>query len=307
VITQDSKKKNLSGTIMKVSLIGLGIMGEPIARNLLKAGFSLTVFNRSLIKSNPFKGLAVIAGSAQEAISASDVTILVVPSEKEIDEVLHVVDSRIQAQIKNKIIVNIATVAPEYSERISIEITAAGGNYIEAPVSGSRKPAEEGNLVILAAGEDTYIDRIQHIFSAIGKTTLRCGAPPNAMRMKLANNLLLIGMLEAFVEAYHFAHQIGVDTEQFLNLILSGQMANDFFRTKATKLLTDDFTQQAALRNVAKDTHLICQEAKRNGIHIPVALVNESLFKQAFEAGLGDEDIIAVMKIFEKINFNPCK
>ena len=285
---------------MKVSVVGLGAMGTPIARNLINDGFSLTVFNRSLIKCDPFIGLAKIAGSAQEAISASEVTLLIVSNEKEINEVLLVVEGRIQAQINNKIIVNIATVAPEFSERISTAISTAGGFYIEAPVSGSRKPAEEGSLVILAAGDDTLIDRLQPIFSAIGKSTLRCGNPPNAMRMKLANNLLLFAMLEAFTEAYHFAHHLGLNVDMFMELILSGQMANDFFRSKAPKLLSGDFSQHAALRNAAKDTHLVCQEAKRKGIYIPVGFIDENLFNQALDEGLGEDDVIAVLKILEK-------
>ncbi len=286
---------------MKVSVIGLGVMGEPIARNLLKAGFALTVFNRSRQKCEPFAGHATIAASAQAAISASDVTILMVPSDREINEVLAVAaNGQVRAPIADKIIVNMATVAPEYSERLSQAIAAAGGRYVEAPVAGSRRPAEMGALVVLAAGDEADLDRLQPLFSALGKATLRCGTPPNAMRMKLANNLLLIALMEAFVEAFNFARGLRLDTEQFINLVLNGQMANDLFRAKAPKLLDRDFTPQAPLKHVAKDSKLICDEAQRLGINTPVARTNKTLFALANDKGLGDQDVMSVIKMLER-------
>jgi len=286
---------------MKVSVIGLGVMGEPIARNLLKAGFALTVFNRSRRKCDPFREIAFVAASAQEAIRASDVTILMVPSDREINEILEITaDGQVHAPIAAKIIVNMATVAPEYSEKSAYAIAAAGGRYVEAPVSGSRKPAEMAALVVLAAGDDVDIDRLQPLFSAISKATVRCGAPPKAMRMKLANNLLLIALMEAFAEAFNFTRSLGLDTEQFLNLVLNGQMANDLFRAKAPKLLAHDFTPQAPLKHVAKDLKLICDEAQRIGINTPVALTNKTLFAQAVEKGWGEDDVMSVIKILER-------
>jgi 3-hydroxyisobutyrate dehydrogenase len=285
---------------MKVSVIGLGVMGEPIARNLFKAGFALTVFNRSRRKSDPFREIAFVATSAQAAISASDVTILMVPSDREINEILAVAaNGRVCAPLADKIIVNMATVAPEYSEQLAQAIAAAGGRYVEAPVAGSRQPAEMAALVVLAAGDGADLDHLQPLFAAIGKATLRCGAPPNAMRMKLANNLLLIALMEAFVEAFNFARGLGLDTEQFINLVLNGQMANDLFRAKAPKLLGDDFTPQAPLKHVAKDIKLICGEAQRVGINTPVARTNKTLFAQAVEKGLSEDDVMSIIKILE--------
>lgn len=276
-------------------------MGEPIARNLLQAGFALTVFNRSRHKCQPFANHATIASSVPEAIDAGDVIMLMVPSDREINDILAVAaNGSIHAAITGKTIVNMGTVAPEYSEKLARAIAAAGGRYVEAPVSGSRKPAEMAALVILAAGDNNDIDRLQPLFAAIGKATVRCGAPPNAMRMKLANNLLLIASMEAFAEAFHFARGLGLNTEQFVNLVLTGQMANDLFRAKAPKLLTRDFMPQAPLKHVAKDIWLICEEAERLGINTPIARTDKSVFVQAVENGLGEDDVMSVIKILEQ-------
>ncbi|QEM67478.1 NAD(P)-dependent oxidoreductase [Geobacter sp. FeAm09] len=284
---------------MKISVIGLGAMGEPIARNLLKAGFPLTVYNRTSARCEPFRGAAAIAPSAREAFLAADAALLLLPGDREIDQVLGRDGGRITAEISGRIVVNMATVAPEYSERLAGAVTAAGGRYVEAPVSGSRKPAEAGALVVLAAGDGADTDRLAPLFDAIGKKTVLCGAPPNAMRMKLANNLLLTAMLEAFAEACHFAAAGGLDPERFLDLVLEGQMANDIFRAKAPKLLARDFAPQAGLKHVVKDIDLICREAERLGVNTPAAKVSHSLFTRAVECGLGEEDVIGVVRVLE--------
>ena len=284
---------------MKISVVGLGVMGVPIAENLLKAGIDLSVFNRSKQKYIPFEGRSRIAASTQEAIDNSDAALLVVPGEKEISQVLGFKDGIIQAQVAGKIIVNHATISPEYSERLAKAIIDAGGKYVEALISGSRKPAEKGELVVLAAGDEEDIHMLQPVFSAIGKETIYCGAPPSAMRMKLANNLLLIAMLEALVESFHFAKNIGLDVKQFMDLVLAGQMSNNILSVKAPKLLEGDFSQQAPIKHVAKDIQLICQEARRIGVQVPVSEVNESLFVKANENGLSEDDVIGVLKILE--------
>ncbi len=282
---------------MKISVIGLGTMGNPIALNLIKAGHSLTVYNRSKEKSIPFKDNASVAETALEAIIESDVSVLTVPGEREISNVLEYKDGSVSNAVKGKTIVNMATISPEYSEEIGVVIDRAGGKYIEAPVSGSRKPAELGQLVILAAGDETEIDRLDPLFSAIGKETVKAGLPPNAMRIKLANNLLLISMLEALAESYNFAEKLGLDTKQFLDFVLSGQMSNSIFQVKASKLLSGDFSQQAPIKHVAKDIKLICGEAERMGIEAPSAAVNKKLYEKAVEQGLGDDDILGVLKV----------
>jgi 3-hydroxyisobutyrate dehydrogenase len=288
---------------MDVSVIGVGVMGEPIAKNLLKAGMRVTVSNRSTARCEPLRQAgAAVAPTAREAIVASDVCILMVPSHHEIDEVMgRSSDGRISAPVRGRIIVNMATVSPSYSEALSTEIAAAGGSYVEAPVSGSRKPAETGQLVILAASADeTIIDHLGPLFSAVGRMTLRCGKPPNGMRMKLANNLLLIALFEAVTEATHFARGIGLDLEQFMGMVLAGPLANDVVRMKAPKLLAGDFTQQAPIKNVAKDIRLICEEARRAGIWTPVAMTNAELFTRAMESGLAEDDAIGVLKILQR-------
>jgi 3-hydroxyisobutyrate dehydrogenase len=288
---------------MRISVIGTGVMGEPMARNLKKSGLTVTVFNRTQRRCEDLRGIGIaVADSAAHAIGASDASILMLPTHKEIDEVLgRTEDGKVTTPVAGKTIVVMATVSPAYSLALSQAVSAAGARYVEAPVSGSKTPAQNGQLVIMAAAADpAYIDAVQPAFDAVGKKTVRCGAVPGAMRMKLANNLLLISYFEALAEAVHFARGIGIDVSQFLEMVLAGPLASDVLRTKAPKLLTDDFDQQAPIRHVFKDISLICEEANERGIWLPIARANRALFAHAIDRGQENDDAIGVVKVLRE-------
>lgn len=285
---------------MKISVIGIGVMGEPIARNLQKAGMAVTVYCRTPATRQALEGSGIAAAdSAMQAIASSDMVVFLVPSGQEADQVLgRNAEGRIGTDLAGKTIVLMATVAPSYSQALAGAVVAAGGRYVEAPLSGSRKPAETGQLVVLASAQnESWIDDAMPVFDAIGKKTVRCGAVPTAMRMKLANQLLLIATFEAISEATHFARESGLDVNLFLDMALAGPLANDVLRMKAPKLLTDDFAQQAPIRHVSKDIGLVCDEAEQRSLWVPVAQVNRDLFGQAMRRGQANDDAIGIVKV----------
>jgi 3-hydroxyisobutyrate dehydrogenase len=278
-------------------------MGEPIARNLHKAGHGVVVYNRTPSRCDPLMSLGIqVADSARQAIASSEAVILMVPGHTEVDQALQrTPQGAILAPVRGKTIVLMSTVAPAYSAELAKSLAAVGARYVEAPVSGSKQPAETAQLIILAsAAEESHIDDVQSIFDAIGKRTVRCGPVPTAMRMKLANQLLLIACFEAISEATHFAASIGLDVPLFLEMAQAGPLANDVLRSKAAKLIVDDFTQQAPIRHVAKDIGLVCDEAAQRGVWLPIATVNHSLFTEAMAAGQSQDDAIGIVKILRR-------
>ncbi|MBK6614166.1 NAD(P)-dependent oxidoreductase [Ottowia sp.] len=288
---------------MKIGVIGIGVMGEPMAKNLHKAGHSVTVYNRTASRCDGLRALGVVvAETARQVIEASEAIVLMVPSHVEVDEALQrTASGTIAAPVKGKTIVLMSTVAPAYSAALGDNLAAAGARYVEAPVSGSKQPAETGQLVILAAAADpAHIDDVQPLFDAVGKKTVRCGPIPTAMRMKLANQLLLIACFEAITEATHFAAGIGLDVGLFLEMTQAGPLANDVLRMKAPKMLADDFAQQAPIRHVAKDISLVCDEAAQRGLWVPVAEVNRTLFSEAMQHGQAQDDAVGIVKILRK-------
>lgn len=288
---------------MKIGVIGIGVMGEPIARNLAKAGHGVTVFSRTLARCDALRPLDIqIAETANQVFEAAETVVIMVPSHLEVDEVLgRICPGSISAPVAGRTVVLMATVAPAYSEALGADLALAGARYVEAPVSGSRQPAEAGQLVILAAAkEQGHIDEVQPLFDAIGKKTVRCGLVPMAMRMKLANQLLLIACFEAVSEATHFATGIGLDAQAFLDMAQAGPLANDVLRSKVAKLVADDFTQQAPIRHVAKDIGLVCDEAEQRGVWLPIASANRALFSEAMRAGQSQDDVIGIIKILRR-------
>lgn len=275
-------------------------MGAPIARNLAQAGMKVTAFSRHADRDSSLHDAGIrIAATTLEAIEEANTLILMLPGSKEIDQVLAREDSgRIGVPIKGKTVILMSTVAPSYSAALEHDIAAVGATYVEAPVSGSKKPAETGQLVVLASTKhEQDIVAVLPVFDVIGKRTISCGPVPNAMRMKLANNLLLITFFEAITEATYFARGIGLDVEQFLSMLQSGPLANDVLATKVPKLLADDFLQQAPIRHVFKDISLVCEEAERKGLWLPSASVSRDLYGTAMAHGQSNDDAIAVMKI----------
>lgn len=288
---------------MKIGVVGIGVMGEPMARNLHKAGHSVTVHSRTASRCDGLRSLGIaVAKTARQVFEASDAIVLMVPSHIEVDQALQRGENgAIAAPVKGKTVVLMSTIAPAYSVELAASLATAGARYVEAPVSGSKQPAETGQLVILAAAaEPGHIDDVQPLFDAVGKKTVRCGTIPTAMRMKLANQLLLIAYFEAITEATHFAAGIGLDVAQFLEMAQAGPLANDVLRMKAPKMLNDDFAQQAPIRHVAKDIGLVCDEAAQRGLWVPVAEVNRALFSEAMERGQSQDDAVGIVKILRK-------
>jgi 3-hydroxyisobutyrate dehydrogenase len=288
---------------MKVGLVGVGVMGDPMARNLKKAGHDVMVFNRTPERCEPLRPLGIeVARTAYDVFSWSETTIVMVATQTEVDQVLgRDPKGAVQAPVQGKSVILMATVAPSYSEELGASLAAVGTRYVEAPISGSKRPAELAELVILAsAGDPAFIDEVQPVFDAIGRKTVRFGAPPMAMRMKLANQILLISWFEAITEATYFAKGVGLDVQTFLGMMEAGPLANAVLRSKVTKLVNEDFSQEAPIRHVSKDIGLVCDEARQRGLTLPIASANRNLFLQAMQSGQSQDDAIGILKILRR-------
>ena len=197
-------------------------------------------------------------------------------------------------------VINTATVTPSYSKALETDIRAAGGSYIEALVSGSRKPAEEAQLVAMLAGEKEDVASVQPLLAAMCRRAIDCGPTPNALRMKLAVNLFLITMVTGLVEATHFAERLGLDLEQFIVVLDAGPMASDVSRVKAAKLLAQDFAVQGAISNVLENNRLIAEAAREARVASPLLDVCHALYAETQALGLGAADMIAVVRAIQQ-------
>ena len=203
-------------------------------------------------------------------------------------------------RVKGRTLINMATPSPEYSKALERDVRAAGGHLVEAPVSGSRKPAEAGQLVAMVGGEPEVVERIRPLFAPMCRTVIACGAVPNGLYMKLAVNVFLTAVVTGLAEAAHFARRHGLDLTQFVSAIDAGPLASDVSRVKGAKLVANDFAPQASIANVQENVRLIAAAARDAGIASPLTEVALALYGETKALGHAHEDMIAVIRAIEE-------
>lgn len=281
---------------MEVGFVGLGTMGQPMALNLARSGRPLVVWNRSPHRAEPLRDVgARVVATAAEVFAATEVVILMLSDEVAIDDVLDRGTPRFADNVRGRTIVNMGTTAADYSHALGVDVRAAGGDYVEAPVSGSRGPAEAGELVAMLAGTPEAVARAREVIAPMCADVVDCGQTPNALLMKLAVNLFLITMATGLAEAFHFAERHDLDLRTFVDVLDAGPMASKVSRTKAAKLLAVDYEVQASARDVLKNNRLIVDAARAAGVASPLLDVCLSLFTRTVELGHGGVDMAAVV------------
>ncbi|MFE9748698.1 NAD(P)-dependent oxidoreductase [Saccharothrix saharensis] len=281
---------------MEVGFIGLGIMGQPMALNLARSGRPLVVWNRSPHRAEPLRDAgARVAATSAEVFTAADVVILMLANQHAIDDVLARRTDRFAEHVRGRTIVHMGTTSPGYSRDLAADVRAAGGHYVEAPVSGSRGPAEAGELVAMLAGDPDPVARVRDVIAPMCAEVVTCGPTPNALLMKLAVNLFLITMTTGLTEAFHFAERHDLDLGTLVEVLDKGPMSSKVSRAKTSKLLADDFDAQAAARDVLMNNQLIADAARAAAVASPLLDACLALFTRAVELGHGKEDMIAVV------------
>lgn len=283
-----------------VGFIGLGKMGQPMALNLAAAGARLVVWNRSAAACEPLRAAgAVVAASPHDVFAQAQTVLIMLIDEAATDAVLGRGTAAFAPLVAGRTLVCMGSNAPAYSRALAAEVRAAGGAYVEAPVSGSRKPAELGRLVGLLAGEPDDIARIRPLLQPICHVLVNCGPVGNGLLMKLAVNLYLNQMMVALAEAAHFAERNGLDLRMFQEAIDAGQMASDVTRAKLPKLVARDFAAQAALADALNSERLITAVAQEAGMASPLLDVGRQLYGEGVAAGDGSLDMVAVIRAIE--------
>lgn len=286
---------------MEIGFIGLGAMGEPMALNMVRADTPLVVWNRSMDKTESLRAAgARVASSARDVFAQTRIVILMLVDDAAVDAVLERGTQQFVTNVAGHIVVHMGTSSPDYSRRLEAEICLAGGRYVEAPVSGSRKPAEAGQLVGMLAGEPSAVAEVRLLLQPVCKETFICGAVPGALVMKLAVNLFLITMVTGLAEAAHFADSHGLERKVFAAVLDAGPMASNVSRMKLAKLAAQDFAMQASIADVFKNNRLIADAARQAAIASPLLDICHALFAETLSLGLGRDDMIAVIRAIER-------
>ncbi len=282
---------------MSVGFIGLGNMGLPMARRMLDAGIPLVVWNRTAERSERLRERDAVVAESLDALFGSCAAVLAMLVDAQaLDAVLGRNTPAFARRLRGRTLVALGTTAADYSRALASDIRACGGRYVEAPVSGSRGPAEAGALVGMVAGDPDAVALASPLLAPFCREVFACGAVPAALRMKLAVNHYLIAMVAALAEAAQAAEGSGVDLDTFRRVLDAGPMASDVSRSKLDKLLQRDFSPQAAIHDVAGIARLAREQARAAGVDAPLIDAAARMFDDALRRGLAPLDMAAVLQ-----------
>jgi 3-hydroxyisobutyrate dehydrogenase len=276
----------------KIGWIGLGKMGIPMSQSLVKAGFPVMVYNRNKEKEASLTDSgAGTAATPAALIKQNEIVIVMVTDDKAISDIFKGDNGLLSAGTSGKTIINMSTVSPAISKEMAAACKQQGNHYLDAPVSGSVKQAQEATLVIMAGGDESTFEKVKPIFEKIGRMAMLVGETGAGNTAKLVINTLLGIHAQGLAEAAIFAEQNGVKSIDLMTLINNSALGSPFIKIKGEAIVNNNFNAMFSLSNIAKDLRL----AKDIGLSTPLGEVAYKTFQDA-EPAFGNEDIIAVYK-----------
>jgi 2-hydroxy-3-oxopropionate reductase len=286
----------------RIGFIGLGIMGKPMARNLIKGGFPLVVHNRSRAKVDELvKEGATAAASPREVAAAVDVIITMLPNSPDVELVTLGPNGIKEGAKRGQLFIDMSTINPIISQKIAKELAASGVAMVDAPVSGGEKGAIDAALSIMAGGETQDFERAAPIFNALGKTITHMGPLGAGGFTKLANQIIVAINLTAIGEALVFGTKAGVDPEKMIRALSGGLAGSKCLYQKSEKILSGDFAPGFKIDLHSKDLSLIQDAARAVEVPILTAAFVEQLFTALRVRGRGGFDHSGVITIFEDL------
>jgi 3-hydroxyisobutyrate dehydrogenase-like beta-hydroxyacid dehydrogenase len=287
----------------KIGFLGLGIMGGAMAANILRAGFPLMVYNRSPEKCEPLAQLgAGVASNPRHLAQATEVIIAMVTGPEALDALLWGQEGAAGAFNEKKVFINMSSVPPRFTRELAEKLAPTGAIFIDAPVSGTKKPAEEGSLVILAGGKEEAVTGLEPLFLTMGKKVIYCGPVGQGSMMKMFINLLLGVMMAGFAECLNFGRLGGLDFEAMLDTVASGAMNAPMFQVKAVNLRDRNYPPAFPLKHLAKDAKFLVDTAYDTGAPVPLGQMLLHLYRLGVAQGWGDEDISAIARVMEHLS-----
>lgn len=279
----------------RYGFLGLGIMGTAMASRMLASGMNVTVWNRTESKCDELVSLgAQKASTPSQVVRQCDVTFAMLSTPEVALEVALGEGGVVEGMISGKGYVDMSTVDARTAQCIAKSIQAKGGSFLEAPVSGSKKPAMDGTLLILAAGDMELYERCKGPFDVFSKWHAHLGEVGAGAKMKLVVNMIMGSMMTAFGEGMCLADEAGLSQELLAQILSLGACANPMFQLKAQNVLGKSFPPAFPLKHQQKDMRLALSLGDELGVSLPVSAAANESFKRARQLGLGDQDMSAV-------------
>jgi 3-hydroxyisobutyrate dehydrogenase len=279
-----------------VAFLGTGIMGAAMARNVARSGMPVRAWNRTRAKAEPLAEDGVeVVDSPAEAVAGADVVVTMLTDG---DAVAAVMDEALPAMADDAVWAQMSTVGVDATERLSRMAADRGVAYVDAPVLGTRQPAEEGQLVVLAGGLRDALERCRPVFDAVGGKLVELAEAGQGTRLKLVANTWVVGIVENLAEAIALARGLGLDPRLFLQAIEGGAMDMPYAELKGEMMIQGSFQPPSfPLRLALKDARLVLDAARKAGLELPLVEAVRAQFERAAQAGHADEDLAAAYAV----------
>jgi 3-hydroxyisobutyrate dehydrogenase len=278
-----------------IAVLGTGIMGAAMARNLLSAGMEVRVWNRSREKAEPLTDDgATVADSPTEAAEGAGFVLTMLADADAVAEAAGGKNGALSALPEDGVWLQTSTVGLEGQEKLAGIADEHGVYYVDAPVLGTKEPAEQGQLIVLASGPEEVRERCQPVFDAVGSKSLWLGSAGAGSDLKLVTNNWIVGLLGALAETISFAEALGVDPNRFLEVIEGGPLGVPYAQMKGQMMIEEEFPTSFSANLARKDANLVLQAAEANGLRLPLTEAAAEHFDEAINAGHGEEDMAAI-------------
>ncbi|HLI29606.1 MAG TPA: NAD(P)-dependent oxidoreductase [Terriglobia bacterium] len=285
-----------------IGFIGLGIMGQPMALNLVKAGYQVTVCNRTKSKAEPLQraGARVVSTPA-EAAREADVVMTIVSDTAAMEEVALGKNGVLETLRSGSVLVDSSTISPVVSRKIACHVAGKSAQMLDAPVTGSKHGAEKGELTFMIGGDRQTLNRILPILQALGKKHIHCGPNGTGLAAKVAQNAIQATMVEVFCEGFVLAAKAGVKPETMFEIIQSSMARSSLTDFKAPFIFKGDFTPYFPLKLMHKDLELAMETAYSQNVTMPAAAAVKEVYGAAKAKGRSEQDYAAVITFLEEI------
>lgn len=286
---------------IRVGFIGLGLMGNPMAHNILKRGYPLFVYNRTIEKTKEFKSLgATVCNSPTLLAKECDVIISMITGPEDVKQVHLGKNGTINSAHPNLVVVDMSTIGPSAAREVGLELKKKGVQFLDAPVTGSTDKAIFGELSIFVGGEREVLEKVRGVLEAMGTNIVYMGENGFGQAQKLVNNLLVGLTTEALAEAFLLGERLGLKREKVADALQNVFAVSPSMKVKFPNIISNTFPTAFSVANIRKDLKLAIEEFGKKQNNLPSLALVERLYKKAMDMGYSKEDLSAVIKVLNK-------
>ena len=288
---------------MTIGFIGLGVMGKPMAINLLKAGKSVIAYDISTEAINVAVEHGAIKGdSVADVVASSEIVITMLPNSPQVKEVIFMSEGILSNGKKGSIVIDMSSIAPAVSREVGYALMSKGIGFLDAPVSGGEPKAIEGTLSIMVGGDKAILAKVQYILEILGDSIVHCGDVGAGNTVKLVNQVVVAANIAALAEALNLGEAAGVESQVIINAIRGGLAGSTVMEAKAPMMIQRSFNPGFRINLHIKDLQNALDTGHLKGSHLPITALVMEMLQNVRAHGGGDLDHSALWKFYEGLN-----